>query len=154
MTLAHLIACPSCARHVRLGEAACPFCRADLGDAARAFAPRQAPSQRLSRAALYAFGVGSLTVASACGGVVGEGAGDKDGGHTDADIVADSAHGGSPETSSVVDARTPGDVSNFTVPYGVPPFDAGAEMDAGDDVSDAGLRQDVAIGLPYGGPPK
>ena len=62
----HLVACPACARHVRASEATCPFCKGALDETTRSTPQRQGPSARLSRAALYAFGVGSLTAASAC----------------------------------------------------------------------------------------
>lgn len=54
--------CPSCHRHVRIDETACPFCAGalDFSDVA----PRVSPRVRLGRAATFAFGV----VASACGG--------------------------------------------------------------------------------------
>lgn len=70
MTATALVACPQCARHVRVAEALCPFCASDLERARNKFRERARPTQRLSRAALYAFGVG---VAAACGGSVGAG---------------------------------------------------------------------------------
>jgi len=63
---AHLVACPACARHVRASEAVCPFCASAVPDAMRASTPRRPPTERLSRAAMYAFGVGGLAVAAAC----------------------------------------------------------------------------------------
>jgi hypothetical protein len=56
--------CPTCARHVRTTETACPFCGAALGVAFRARAPRVAPRARLGRTAVFAFGA-ALAV-SAC----------------------------------------------------------------------------------------
>jgi hypothetical protein len=47
--------CPSCARHVRASETACPFCAARLG-----FATRTSVASRLGRSALLAL--------AACGG--------------------------------------------------------------------------------------
>ena len=76
MTQPHLAACPSCARHVRVSESACPFCRAALSDAFRATPARQAPRARLTRAALFALGTGvALTPAcsSSSSGSPGEG---------------------------------------------------------------------------------
>jgi hypothetical protein len=54
-----LLPCPSCARHVRSTEPACPFC-----GAAVAFSHRKRPPKlrRLTRAAAWAFGA-SLSVA-------------------------------------------------------------------------------------------
>jgi hypothetical protein len=67
MSLAHLVTCPSCSRHVRASEGTCPFCSTAVPDAVRAILPRRPPTERMSRAALYAFGVGSVAVAAACG---------------------------------------------------------------------------------------
>jgi len=61
-----LLACPSCGRHVRSAESTCPFCESLLpANFANACTP-QPPGLRLSRAALYALGATSLTLASAC----------------------------------------------------------------------------------------
>jgi hypothetical protein len=61
-----LLACPFCGRHVRIAESACPFCESPLPpDFAEATLP-QAPGTRLSRAALFALGATSLTLATAC----------------------------------------------------------------------------------------
>jgi hypothetical protein len=65
MTSAHLVACPFCARHVRVDETTCPFCGSVVPNALRRAEPRRPPAERLSRAALYAFGVGTLSVATA-----------------------------------------------------------------------------------------
>jgi hypothetical protein len=62
----HLVACPSCARHLRVNEAACPFCGAVLPDSVRESAPPQPPAVRLTRAALFAFGTGTLALAPGC----------------------------------------------------------------------------------------
>jgi hypothetical protein len=64
--MTHLVACPSCTRHVRVSESSCPFCHHALSDAVRATPEPRGPAVRLSRGALYAFGVGALTVATAC----------------------------------------------------------------------------------------
>jgi hypothetical protein len=72
-----LAPCPSCARHVRIADAACPFCGGALDDAfretsARAAAARTAPARsigpgrRLGRAALFAFGGAALAGTSGC----------------------------------------------------------------------------------------
>lgn len=74
--------------------------------------PYQRRQQRLSRAAQCAFGVGSLTVATACGGVASRSVAGKDGG-------------------SPIDSRPAADETNFTVPHGVTPFDASGAVGAG-----------------------
>jgi hypothetical protein len=69
MTSAHLRPCPSCSRHARVSEAACPFCGAEFADAFRASPRPKGPGARLTRAALVAFGTlgtGSLAVLPAC----------------------------------------------------------------------------------------
>jgi hypothetical protein len=63
--------CPSCSRHVRISEAACPFCAARFDDAFRAEEPRpRAPTARLTRAALFALSTGAAGMTTACGGQV------------------------------------------------------------------------------------
>jgi hypothetical protein len=69
MTNAHLRACPSCARHARVSETACPFCGAEFDQAFRSSPEPQGPRVRLARAALVAFGAlgtGSLAATAAC----------------------------------------------------------------------------------------
>ncbi len=68
MTTAQLLPCPSCARHARATDAACPFCGVPLPEAFRS-APRPEPhSARLTRAALFALGSGTLALAPGCSG--------------------------------------------------------------------------------------
>ena len=67
MTTARLAACPSCARHVRTDERRCPFCEAALPPSLRSTPAVETPAVRLSRAALYAVGVGALSLSSAQG---------------------------------------------------------------------------------------
>jgi len=57
--------CPHCHRHIRISEAACPFCSHSLADAFANVAPRMQPRARLGRAAAFAFGL-AITPA-ACG---------------------------------------------------------------------------------------
>jgi hypothetical protein len=65
MAKSHLRACLKCARHVRVSEVACPFCGDALSEAFRASPAPLPPRARLSRAALFAFGTGTATLASA-----------------------------------------------------------------------------------------
>jgi hypothetical protein len=137
MTSAHLVACPSCARHVRAGESVCPFCATVVPDATRGTEPRRPPTERLSRSALYAFGVGgSLAVAAACGGSTVTGtdgdSGTNDGRAQDAPfdgITMYSTHYGSTSFSA---------------------FDGGAEASVGDASGEASA--DVGVAVPYGLP--
>ena len=62
-----LCPCPSCARHIRVVETACPFCRAALPDSFRLGPSPDRSTRLLSRAALFALGA-SLMGAPACDG--------------------------------------------------------------------------------------
>jgi hypothetical protein len=55
--------CPACRRHVRVSEQSCPFCGQDVR-ALGELVPRALPTQRLGRAALFAFGVGATAAGS------------------------------------------------------------------------------------------
>ncbi len=155
--MSQLIKCTSCARHVRLTETSCPFCSAVLDleqrtALARAFAAR-APKSRVSRAALFAIGIGVITpLTAACSS-------DDSSDQSDAGpILLGSAYGGpSPEP---LDATAGGDAheSFADASYGAappfedaspagypdaayggsPPFDAGpdGETDGGDADTD------------------
>lgn len=61
MTKHSLVACPACSRHVRAGEAACPFCAASLAGVAP---PRRRANRPLTRLALVA---GVALAGTACG---------------------------------------------------------------------------------------
>jgi hypothetical protein len=60
--------CPSCDRHVKRGEAACPFC--GVAVVLPPAAPR--PSVRLSRSALFALTAAGALAATDCGGTTSE----------------------------------------------------------------------------------
>lgn len=126
-----LVPCPSCQRHVRTTEAACPFCSAALP---RGLAGRAIPSapMRMSRAAAFVFGA-SLAVAG-CGSdvVTDQNAGATSGGN-----------GGSGGTMT-----GPDDDGGPAAKYGSPP----PPMDAGPD-EDAGPDDDGGPGAKYGSPP-
>jgi len=64
--MTQLLPCPSCARHIRQTENGCPFCGAAID--LSAIAPRVQPTQRLGRAATFAFGAAMATSVAACGG--------------------------------------------------------------------------------------
>src|SRR6185503_7936673 len=66
--MSDLFPCPSCARHVRRFESACPFCDAALS--LEVLPAPLLPQRRLSRAATFAFGATLASAASlaACGG--------------------------------------------------------------------------------------
>jgi hypothetical protein len=56
MSQSHLAACPWCARHVRVSESTCPFCRSTIGDAFHSAPVSHASRERLTRAAAFALG--------------------------------------------------------------------------------------------------
>jgi hypothetical protein len=99
------IACPSCARHIRSTEPACPFCQSPSPPAFRSVRVPAPPRLRLSRAAL-AFGASALAATYGCGGTSGsvlEDAGVDDGSmdvaqdrDTDADCLSGALYGGFP----------------------------------------------------------
>src|SRR5262245_39461753 len=79
------VPCPSCSRHVRVAEAACPFCSAALPDDLAARAVPGTGGRRLgSRLAAFTFAAGVVaagTVAAVgCSGKTDDGGGDKDSG--------------------------------------------------------------------------
>jgi hypothetical protein len=135
---ARLLPCPSCARHVRLSDAVCPFCAADLGALPRALPPARSPATRLSRAALFAFGTSAAALA-ACGGTAATtdppiglpayggppvDSGPAADGDVDAPFVVDAAYGGPPPDSGDAgsDANENADAdSGFAPLYGLPP---------------------------------
>jgi hypothetical protein len=174
MKKTHLAACPACARHLRVNEATCPFCHAELPSWFRELTAPPPPATRLSRAALYALRVGALSVTTvACGGAIGTRAGEKDSGLGDALPASDgSADDGSmgvaiygafiPSDAGADDAPTGLDAAyggffvpdgNVAVPYGLPPMEP-PDADAGP--TDASSHPDVVYHMPpppYGGFP-
>ncbi len=153
MSKARLVPCPTCSRHFRADEAACPFCSghplSDLGPTPIA------PSVRLSRAALYALGVGTISLSAACGGDVAKGGTDSGRGLGMDSSSTDSSPG---DSSSPSDSSSPMDTGNVAVPYGVPAFDSGI-FDSGTN-TDATEPRDATPppfdgpAPPYGQPPR
>ena len=141
----HLRPCPSCARHVRTTDVGCPFCAALLPASVREAAAPAMPVGRLSRAALFAFGVKGLP---ACDDENG-GGGTRD---AAADVPVDQGgampvYGGPPVPEPKPDASV-GPV------YGGPPTpDAADAGDAGDARDAADSAPDQSIAPVYGGPP-
>jgi hypothetical protein len=139
--------CPSCSRHVRVDEPTCPFCSVALDACFRATAAPRQVATRLSRAALYALGASSLTVA-ACGStstvvppygqppMIDSGAPYMDSGIRD----------GAREDGSQPDVMG-------GAMYGGPPQDSGAAVDAIVGPTPDGGREGGA-GPVYGAPPQ
>jgi hypothetical protein len=145
-----LVPCPSCKRHVRAAEAACPFCSSALPEDLAAGAIPSAP-RRLSRAAAFVFGA-SLAVAG-CGT-------DTDGGSAGGgENNSSSSSGSSSSTSGGVDAGPEDDGGQMAL-YGLP-ADAGPDDDGGGQAEygapapmDAGPKDDGGAMPLYGAPPK
>ena len=164
MTNAHLRPCPSCARHARVSEAACPFCGAPFADAFRSSPRPKGPGARLTRAALVAFGTlgtGSLALTPACSS--SSSAAPTGGGETnDSGGTAMPLYGATPieaDANAVygspaipLDAEADGPVA--TPLYGAPaiPLDAGNPPDSGDDIKDASEDHPTFVAL-YGAAP-
>jgi hypothetical protein len=165
-----LTPCPSCDRHVRAAERACPFCTAIL--ALTQPAPRSASTQRLGRGALFAFGA-SVASAMGCGTATTADVGAPDAVTTSTDATIGSDAGSDTGNDAYTgldaapsnDAAPPSDASQqrdpcadagFFAAYGGPWFPCDA------NVSDLGVSSDAAAddALPdgwgaalYGSPP-
>ena len=119
-----LVPCPSCDRHVRASESACPFCDSALPSdlASRAVPPA---NRRLNRAAAFTFAAalavtsGAIST-SACGGVVDQGPDDHGGGQAMYGLARIDDGG-----TSVTDGGTIGTM------YGIAYADSGEPADDG-----------------------
>ena len=129
--MSQLHPCPSCARHVKKAEAACPFCGASIS--LGGVAPRTRPTQRMGRAATFAFGAAVATSVVACSSPAPTPGNDAAG--TDAAVVTDTGTsddgGGSEDAATAVDANI--DTGTPVAAYGGPMFDTGSDQDAGAD---------------------
>jgi hypothetical protein len=126
--MAFLLPCPSCGRHVRRTETACPFC---AGAIAFRDAPLpRLPEVRLGRAATFAFGAAVATSVAACSGSVTPAYGAP---AIDASSGVDA--GSTVDAANPVDANI--DTGNGAAAYGIAPFDAG-DVDTGGSSSDYG----------------
>jgi hypothetical protein len=126
-----------------VSASACPFCNAALDASFRASPAPVPPSVRLSRAALVAFGSGTLSLAAACGGattggVVPTDAGADSGvtsrpdsGEEDSGFIVGQAYGaimlpddsGAPDTGTTEETPDAGtDAPGIQPPYGAPPY--------------------------------
>jgi hypothetical protein len=135
--MTQLLPCPSCARHVRRNEQACPFCSASVSFPEPGVA---SVMPRLGRAALFTFGT-ALATSGCVGnavplygapapdtGLAADAAPASDAG-TDAAVLA--MYGGPPQDAGS-DAGSPGPL------YGAPAFDAGFDHDTGGASADYG----------------
>jgi hypothetical protein len=128
-----------------VSDEACPFCKAPFDPSFRASPAPVPPAVRLSRAALVAFGTGTLSLTAACGG-------------TTVPIPATTVDAG-PDTGVVVPYDAGEDAGNYALPYGLGiPSDAGISEDTGttepvDAAFDANNIQPPYGAPPYGLPP-
>jgi hypothetical protein len=143
MSQSHLVACPSCARHVRVSESACPFCRAGLTAEFRSTPARQAPRARLTRAALFVLGTG-VALTPACsssssgspggsGEELGDGASEPEtgsGGGADGGSAADTGGGASTDAGAGTDA-TPSDAAGEEDAFSAQPLYGAVAHDGG-----------------------
>lgn len=119
MTKSRLSACPSCSRHVRAAETRCPFCETNLPDGFGTEPVRRVPAG-LSRAAMYALGVGTLSIAAASSAC------------SSSDSTAEKA-GDSALIDAGKDAAEDDDSGRASPVYGAPAEDASAPLlDASD----------------------
>ncbi|MBL8608817.1 MAG: hypothetical protein JNL38_15945, partial [Myxococcales bacterium] len=110
-----LAPCPSCARHLRASEEACPFCGAAV---AGKLSPLPGTSKRLTRAAAFAFTASLAAVAGV---------------HCGDDDAGGSSSGKTPTVDSGAEGGSGGQPGPM---YGAPAPDAGRDA-AGDAASDA-----------------
>ena len=144
MTRSHLRPCPGCSRHVRVSDTTCPFCGVSLGASFRAAPLPASPSVRLSRAALVAFGTGTLSLAAACGGAIAGSTG------TAGDAGKDTGATAVPDSGG----EDSGSIINTAPPYGAFPTPDSGEADSGNDEPPADAATDSPIiAPPYGAPP-
>ena len=139
-----------------MSDTACLFCGVSLGASFRAAPVPASPSVRLSRAALVAFGTGTLSLAAACGGAIAGSAGPA------ADAGRDTGATAVPDSGEE-------DSGTIIAPYGAPPYGGFPTPDAGEadggqadsGQADSGNNEPPAdaaidspgISPPYGGVP-
>ncbi len=132
MSKGHLSPCPSCSRHVRVSESSCPHCGVATSEEFRARPAPRAPQKRLNRTALYAVGVGTIALASACSST--------DGATNDSD-----AGKGRLNQSCVGDEAD----CNMGTDYGAPPlYEGDATLAHDGDAADGGSSGDAALDAP------
>jgi len=138
MLKSHLFACPSCARHVRVSEAACPFCGATLDASFRQRPAPRAPAARLGRAALFALGTTTVGLAAACSSSSQGGGSEK--GVDSGTMMGEPAYGA---PARPLDA-------GFDVPMSEPAYGGSVPYEASAPV-EAGTKEDAEPEPPDGG---
>lgn len=139
--MAQLVPCPSCQRHVRQTETACPFCEASLS--LGRLPPPLLPRTRLGRAATFAFGATLVAGAATLVGCAGSSEEGKKGGGGS----SNGGSGGSSAGQSVGGSAQP--------VYGAPAAgtgpDSGGTQGSGGTVSDGGGAQALYGAVPVAG---
>jgi hypothetical protein len=149
MSQSHLISCPTCERHVRAHEPVCPFCAGALSESVRAAVPARRPTGRLTRAAMYAVGATSLTLAAACSSTSSPGNPDGSSADTGTDTSTNDATTDSMQSNDGLGSQEA--VAAYgCAPGTCEPVEAGADG-AGSDGGGADASED-ANGLDGGGP--
>jgi hypothetical protein len=98
--MTQLAPCPTCSRHVRRDEGACPFCETTLPASFARPVARPRPPRAVGRAVAFAFGVGAATVAT--GGCADTEEAVQDAGPPDAGPPdADTPDGSTPDSGSI-----------------------------------------------------
>jgi hypothetical protein len=149
--------CTECSRHVRVDEAACPFCG---GDNTAPFTPPRIPTGRLTRAAIFAS-------ALATGGAAACGTNPEPVDPTDDQTTGDDKimqQDGTTDTTNTTPAPTPDammaappaavDAMMAAQPPPPAPVDAGVAIDTNTDVVPDKVEWNPNhIPKPYGAPP-
>lgn len=156
--MSSLAPCPSCQRHIRVAERACPFCKSAL---AHSLTPIPGTQQRLKRAAAFAFTAslglagcntdnGNVTPVYGAPADTGvDVAADRP--TSDSPVVTDVPLDVTPDASPMRDASS--DDGGFLAMYGgPPPTDSGTDAAAADAAAD-GPQDDGSSMALYGLPP-
>jgi|HubBroStandDraft_2_1064218.scaffolds.fasta_scaffold130833_1 hypothetical protein len=137
--------CPVCSRHVKGGDATCPFCGAT---ASIEISPKPTVAARLSRAALFAAGaVGAAVATASCGSMYG--------GPPGTHVENGSGDSTGSETPDAADAANL--IAIPPIDSAFPSSDADASTDTGptdsSSVADVPMLSEAAYGSPPIGQP-
>jgi hypothetical protein len=111
---------------VKKAETACPFCGASIS--LEGAPSRARPTQRMGRAATFAFGAAVATSLAACSGATTPTGTDA---NTSIDSGVSPLYGGPPEDGGIVPATDAGTDGGAAPAYGAPPEDAGVDAAGG-----------------------
>ncbi len=143
----HLVACPSCSRHLRVSEPLCPFCGRGVDADVRARPAPRPPAMRLSRAALFALGAATGTASIGCSSSSTP-AGEADSGRTESSSESVSATALYGATATMSPSESDTESVSATALYG-----ATATMSESGSTHSEDHDAGKAPGAAYGGPP-